>query len=113
VMAVGKTSSGGPGCFGPRPDSKPTKKTLLIATARTASAYTFSSGATQEAASLRESLPAEVQKDIEETRTSCRSVDVDTLAVTSGGSGLIQFLLGARKAVLLDDIVLCGGVYKG
>jgi len=89
------------------------KKTLLIATALTASAYTFSSGATQEAASLLESLPAEVQKDIEETRASCRSVDVDTLAVTSGDSGLIQFLLGDRKAVLVDDIVLCGGCYKG
>ena len=40
------------------------KKTLLIATA---SAYAFSPGATQEAASLLESLPAELQKDIEET----------------------------------------------
>jgi hypothetical protein len=38
------------------------KKTLLIATALTASAYTFSWGATQETASLLESLPAEVQK---------------------------------------------------
>jgi hypothetical protein len=35
------------------------------------------------------------------------------LAVTSGDSGLIQFLLGDRKAVLVDDIVLCGGCYKG
>jgi hypothetical protein len=86
------------------------KKTLLIATALTASAYT---GATQEAASLLESLPAEVQKGIEEIRASCRSVDVETLAVTSGDSGLIQFLLGDRKAVLVDDIVLCGGCYKG
>jgi hypothetical protein len=89
------------------------KKTLLIATALTASAYTFSSGATQEAAPLLESLPAEVQKNIQDTRASCRSVDVDTLAVTSGDSGLIQFLLGDRKAVLIDDIVLCGGCYKG
>jgi hypothetical protein len=89
------------------------KKTLLIATALTASAYTFSSGATQEAASLLESLPAEVQKDIEEIRASCRSVDVDTLAVTSGDSGLIQFLLGSRKAVLVDNIELCGGCYHG
>jgi hypothetical protein len=58
---------------------------------------------------LLESLPAEVQKDIEEIR----SVDVETLAVTSGDSGLIQFLLGDKKAVLVDDIVLCGGCYKG
>jgi hypothetical protein len=77
------------------------------------SAYTFSSGATQEAASLLESLPAEVQKDIEKTRASCRSVDVDTLAVTSGDSGLIQFLLGDRKAVLVDDSVLCNGCHAG
>jgi hypothetical protein len=28
-------------------------------------------------------------------------------------SGLIQFLLGGRKAVLVDDIELCGGCYKG
>jgi hypothetical protein len=89
------------------------KKTLLIATALTASAYTFSSSATQEAASLLESLPVEVQKDIEEIRASCRSVDVDTLAVTSGDSGLIQFLLGGKKAVLIDPIILCGGCYKG
>jgi hypothetical protein len=89
------------------------KKTLLITTALTASAYTFSSGATQEAASLLESLPADVQKHIEETRASCKSVEVDTLAVTSGDSGLIQFLLGGREAVLIDDIVLCGGCYKG
>ena len=89
------------------------KKTLLIATALTTSAYTFSPGATQEAASLLESLPAEVQKHIEETRASCReAVDVDTLAVTSGDQGLIQFLLGNRKAVLVDDKVLCGGCYK-
>jgi hypothetical protein len=90
------------------------KKTLLIATALTTSAYTFSSGATQEAASpVLQPLPAEVQKDIEETRASCRSVEVDTLAVTSGDSGLIQFLLGGRKAVLVDPIVLCGGCYHG
>jgi hypothetical protein len=35
------------------------------------------------------------------------------LAVTSGDDGLIQFLLGDRKAVLVDPIVLCGGCYKG
>jgi hypothetical protein len=42
-----------------------------------------------------------------------RSVDVDTLAVASGDSGLIQFFLGDRKAVLIDDSVLCGGCYHG
>jgi hypothetical protein len=90
------------------------KKTLLIATALTTSAYTFSSGATQEAASpVLQSLPAEVQKDIEETRTSCKSTGNEDLAVTSGDGGLIQFLLGGRKAVLVDDIVLRGGCHHG
>src|SRR5262245_25211056 len=70
LMALRKNGSRRHGCFGRQPDSKTMKKTLLIATALTASAYTFSSGATQEAASLLESLPAEVQKDIEETRAS-------------------------------------------
>ena len=85
----------------------------MIATALTTSAYTFSSGATQEAASpVLQSLPAKVQKDIEETRTSCRSSG-DDMDVNSGDSGLIQFLLGGRKAVLVDDIELCGGCYKG
>src|SRR5262245_9601463 len=96
LMALCKNGSRRHGCFGRQPDSKTMKKTLLIATALTASAYTFSSGATQEAASLLESLPAEVQKDIEETRASCRSVDVDTLAVTSGDSGLIQLTASSR-----------------
>jgi hypothetical protein len=76
------------------------------------SAYTFSSGATQEA-TLLQSLPAGVQKDIEETRTSCRSIGIKTLAVTSGDDGLVKFSLGGRKAVLVDEIILCGGCYAG
>jgi hypothetical protein len=35
------------------------------------------------------------------------------LAVTPDDSGLIQFLLGGRRAVLVDPIVLCGGCYAG
>ncbi len=62
---------------------------------------------------LLQSLPAEVQKHIEETRTSCRSIGNEDMAVTSGDSGLIQFLLGGRKAVLVDDILLYGGCYHG
>ena len=51
------------------------KKILMIATALTTSAYTFSSGATQEAASpVLQSLPAKVQKYIEEMRTSCKDI---------------------------------------
>jgi hypothetical protein len=88
------------------------KKTLLIATALTASAHALSSAAAQPSSSVLQSLPAEVQKYIEETRASCRSVDIDTLAVTSGDDGLTQFLLGGRKAVLIDPIILCGGCYS-
>ena len=69
--------------------------------------------ATAENSVLR-SLPTDVQKDIEETRSNCRGLNYDgALAVTSGDDGLIQFLLGDRKAVLVDPIVLCGGCSKG
>jgi hypothetical protein len=89
------------------------KKTLLVATALTTGAYTFSSVAAQPSSSVLQSLPAKVQKDIEETRASCRSIGNETLAVTSDDSSLIQFLLGGRKAVLVDPVVLCGGCYPG
>jgi hypothetical protein len=91
------------------------KKTLMIATALMTGALAFSSVAAQPSSSVLQSLPAEVQKRIEETRTSCRSIYNETVTsgVTSGDSGLIQFLLGGRKAVLVDDIDLCGGCYKG
>jgi hypothetical protein len=88
------------------------KKTLLVATALTTSAYTFSSVAAQPSSSVLQSLPAEVRKDIEETRTSCKSSG-NELSVTAGDIGLIQFLLGSRKAVLVDPIILCGGCYPG
>ena len=64
----------------------------------------------QSDSSILRSLPAEVQKDIEETRTSCRSTDNE---INSGDSGLIQFLLGGKRAVLVDNIELCGGCYHG
>jgi hypothetical protein len=64
----------------------------------------------QSESSILRSLPAEVQKDIEETRTSCRSTDNE---INSGDGGLTQFLLGGRKAVLVDNIDLCGGCYHG
>jgi hypothetical protein len=91
------------------------KKTFLIATALMTGA--FSSVAAQTESSVLQSLPAEVQKEIEDVRAACREIQPSTLPgaseVTSGDSGLIQFLLGGRKAVLVDDIVLCGDCYKG
>ena len=47
--------------------SSTVKKTLLIATALTASAHALSSAAAQPSSSVLQSLPAEVQKYIEET----------------------------------------------
>jgi hypothetical protein len=89
------------------------KKTLLIATALMTSAYAFSSGATQEAASpVLQSLPAKVQKYIEEMRTSCKERSEDA-EVTSGDGGLIQFTLGSKPAVMIDKIMICGGCYPG
>jgi hypothetical protein len=83
----------------------------LVATALTTNAYTFSSVAAQPSLSVLRSLPAEVQKNIEATRTSCRSTGNE--AVTSDDNGLIQFLLGGKKAVLVDPIVLCDGCLPG
>jgi hypothetical protein len=92
------------------------KKTLMIAIALMTGA--FSSVAAQTESSVLQSLPAEVQKEIEDVRAACRVIQPSTLPggppiVTSGDSGLIQFWLGGRKAVLVDDIVLCGDCYKG
>jgi hypothetical protein len=87
---------------------------LMIATALMTGVYGLSSGAAQEPASpVLQSLPAKAQKEIEETRASCRSIGNETMAVTSGDDGLIQFLLGGTKAVLIDNILLCGECYKG
>ena len=82
------------------------KKLLLAAVALLTVAAT---PAVAENSVLR-SLPTDVQKDIEETRTSCRS---SGLAVTSDDGGLPQFTLGGRKAVLVDPVVLCGGCHPG
>jgi hypothetical protein len=84
------------------------KKTFLIAAALT-SLMTGGVHAQSDSSILR-SLPAAVQKDIEETRTSCRSTDNE---INSGDSGLIQFLLGGKRAVLVDNIGLCGDCYHG
>lgn len=59
------------------------------------------------------SLPTDVQKDIEETRASCRSIDEIKDKVTSGDEGLTQFTLRGRQAVLIDPVILCGECYHG
>jgi hypothetical protein len=60
--------------------------------------------------SVLRSLPADVQKDIEETRARCQQA-IDN--VPSGDWGLPHFTLGGRKAVLVDPKLLCDGCYKG
>ena len=64
-------------------------------------------------ATLLRSLPADVQKYIEETRATCRSSRGENGFVPSGDDGLTQFTLGGRKAVLVDEVELCGGCFHG
>jgi hypothetical protein len=85
-------------------------KTFMIASALMTGA--LSSVAAQPSSSVLQSLPAEVQKDIEETRTSCMSFG-DGTSVTSDDEGLLQFTLAGRKAVLVDPVILCGACYHG
>ena len=102
------------------------KKTLLIAAALTTSAYTFSSGATPEAASpVLQSLPAEVQKEIEDVRAGCRGyldamgIDAsqtwfspsagEVQSVSSGDEGLEVFTVSGAQAVMVNVLELCGG----
>jgi hypothetical protein len=77
------------------------RKTLLIATALTASAHAFSSVAAQPSSSVLQSLPAEVQKDIEETRARCQQA-IDNVPVPSGDVGLVTFTVSGKQAVLVD-----------
>ena len=65
-------------------------------------------------ATLLRSLPADVQKYIEETRATCRSSrDVNSFVPSGDDGGLTQFTLGGRKAVLVDEVELCGGCFHG
>jgi hypothetical protein len=86
------------------------RKTLLIAIALTTSAHAFSSVAAQPSPSVLQSLPTDVQKDIEETRASCR-LAVDN--VPSGDEGLVTFTVSGKQAVLVDPKLLCDGCYAG
>ena len=81
-----------------------------------------------------QSLPAKVQKDIEEVRAKCREAlngaagiesafvvkrigapgwSNDQAApewITSGDNGLIQFTVSGAQAVMVSDLELCGGL---
>jgi hypothetical protein len=87
--------------------------TSRFATATALTTSVLSPSAAQTTSSVLQSLPADVQKDIEETRASCRSIDEIKDKVTSGDEGLTQFTLRGRQAVLIDPVILCGECYHG
>jgi hypothetical protein len=93
------------------------KKTLLIAATLITGALGLSSSAAQVPSPILQSLPAEVQKEIEEVRANCReylkNMDDDRTTVPSGDDGLVQFTLSGAPAVMVDNFRLCGGCYKG
>jgi hypothetical protein len=100
-------------------------KTLMIATALMIGA--FSSAAAQPSPSVLQSLPAEVQKQIEDVRAACREYlvaqDKDpnqswmsstannnkVHSVSSGDDGLTRFTVSGAQAVMVSDLELCGG----
>jgi hypothetical protein len=87
---------------------------LMIATALMTGAYALSSGAAQEAASpVLQSLPAEVQKDIEDIRAYCRdhlvNANESQTRVPSGDEGLEVFTVSGVQAVMIDERELCDG----
>jgi hypothetical protein len=74
--------------------------------------------------SLLQSLPAEVQKNIEQVRTACReywnNIGADpsqpispftpeVRRVSSGDDGLILFTVSGTQAVMVSNLELCGG----
>jgi hypothetical protein len=99
------------------------KKTLMIATALMTGA--FSSVAAQPSSSVLQSLPAEVQKEIEDVRAACRKYldemgidasqtwgtpDANAIpAVSSGDEGLEVFTVSGAQAVMVNILELCGG----
>ena len=53
------------------------------------------------------SLPANVQKEIEQIRQSCREIGSSTVA--EGDDGLRTFTVSGVQAVLIDELDVCGG----
>jgi hypothetical protein len=63
--------------------------------------------------SVLQSLPANVQKDIEETRARCQQAVDKVPSVPSGDGGLVTFNVSGKQAVLIDPKLLCDGCYHG
>jgi hypothetical protein len=96
------------------PEETTVKKTLLIATAPTI--WALLPSAAQDTSSVLHSLPAEVQKNIEEVRANCRAywnnqgiADPSDFLVSSGDEGLISFTLSGAQAVMVSNLNLCAG----
>jgi hypothetical protein len=72
-----------------------------------------SPSAAQDTSSVLDSLPEEVQKNIEDIRAACRAYWTDrgidnSSDVSSGDDGLISFTLSGSQAVMVSDLRLCG-----
>ena len=86
------------------------KKTFLIATALTS---LMAGGVhAQDDSSILQSLPSKVQEGIEVIRKACKEESSEVAAAT-GDSGLTEFLLGGKHAVMIDHGMICGDCVKG
>jgi hypothetical protein len=76
-------------------------------------ALAFSVAHAETPSPVLQSLPAEVQKHIEDVRSGCREtlkgLDEDATNISSGDDGLVQFTLSGALAVMVSDLKLCGG----
>ena len=63
-------------------------------------------------AALAVSPPASAQKGIEKIRNSCKE-EAGEAVTFPGDSGLTEFLLGGKRAVMIDHGMICGDCVKG
>jgi hypothetical protein len=92
---------------------------ILVALVGTAHARPVPDSLESPSSKLLESLPTEVQKEIEDLRVRCRAFGpkYKTLEegssyqpdITSGDGGLVTFMLSGAPAVMVNDQYLCGG----
>jgi hypothetical protein len=95
---------------------------ILLALPATSAAWPAEDKA-QSSSPILESLPAEIQKDIEAVRAACREhVGADDASqswidpfangvfrVSSGDEGLTDFTVSGAQAVMVSNLELCGG----
>jgi hypothetical protein len=92
--------------------------TRTLTTVASLAALVISVAHAEAPSPVLQSLPAEVQKNIEEIRAGCRaywnargiadSSDVLPFLVSSGDDGLISFTLSGTQAIMVSDQALCG-----